>query len=89
MSNTVETVKEYILQTFLPGEDPQALTPTTPLITSGILDSLATLDLVSFLESHYGIEFEAAEMDTNRLGTLDGIAALVEAKRAAKGGSAS
>lgn len=87
MSDTVQTVKAYILQTFLPGEDPQALTPTTPLITSGILDSLATLELVSFLESHYGVEFEAAEVDTNRLGTLADIARLVEAKRAAAGGS--
>lgn len=86
MNETMQTVKDYILQTFLPGEDPQALTPATPLITSGILDSLATLDLVAFLEKEYDLEFEANEVDTSRLGTLTDIARVVEAKRAARAG---
>ena len=85
MSAIQQTVKDYILRTFLPGEDPQMLTPTTPLITSGILDSLATLELVSFLESQYGVEFDAAEVDASRIGTLADIARLVEAKRARLG----
>jgi acyl carrier protein len=80
-----QNVKAYILRAFLPGEDPQALTPTTPLITSGILDSLATLDLVNFLESQYGVEFDAAEVDGSRIGTLADIARLVETKRAKRG----
>ena len=87
MSDVAQTVKAYILESFLPGEDPQALGVTTPLITSGILDSLATLDLVAFLETRYGIEFEAAEVDAGRLGTLADIERLVEAKRAAKSGA--
>jgi len=84
MSDVASTVKAYILENFLPGEDPQALGPTTPLITSGILDSLATLDLVAFLETRYGLEFEAAEVDGSRLGTLADIERLVDAKRAAR-----
>ena len=84
MSDVTQTVKDYIMTTFLPGEDPQALTTTTPLITSGILDSLATLDLVAFLEKQYGLEFEANEVDVSRLGTLNDIARIVETKRAAK-----
>ena len=75
-----QTVKDYILDTFLPGEDPRELTGSTPLITSGILDSLATLELVTFLERQYGIELEAHDVDPSRLGTLDSIARLVRAK---------
>ena len=85
MSDVVATVKDYILRTFLPGEDASALTETTPLMTSGILDSLATLDLVGFLEERYGIELDAADTDASRLGTLADIARLVEAKRAKQG----
>ncbi len=85
MSDVAQTVKSYILETFLPGEDPQALTGSTPLITSGILDSLATLDLVSFLETQYGLEFEAADIDPNRIGTLDDIARLIDSKRGKQG----
>lgn len=84
MSDVMPTVKDYILTTFLPGEDPQALTATTPLITSGILDSLATLDLVAFLEKQYGVEFAANEVDVSRLGTLNDIVRVVETKRAGK-----
>ena len=85
MTETMQTVKDFILNTFLPGEDPSALTESTPLITSGILDSLATLDLVAFLEKQYGLEFAANEVDVSRLGTLTDIDRIVEAKRAAKG----
>ncbi|MEP6833602.1 MAG: acyl carrier protein [Gemmatimonas sp.] len=85
MTETMQTVKDFILKTFLPGEDPSALTETTPLITSGILDSLATLDLVAFLEKQYGLEFSANEVDVSRLGTLTDIARIVETKRAASG----
>ena len=76
----VATVKEFILSQFLPGEDPSALTPDTPLITGGILDSLATLELVSFLETKYVIELQAHEVDPARIGTLNSVANLVLAK---------
>jgi acyl carrier protein len=80
----IGTVKEFILTHFLPGEDPAALTADTPLITGGILDSLATLELVSFLEERYGIELAAHEMDASRIGTLKSVAELVMAKTGAK-----
>jgi acyl carrier protein len=81
VSNTIATVKAFILDRFLPGEDPANLTATTPLITGGILDSLATLELVSFLETKFGFQLEAHEVDTERLDTLERIGALVAAKQ--------
>ena len=84
MDDIVRDVKAYILETYLPGENPQALTLTTPLITSGILNSLATLDLVSFLEGRYGLELEASDLDHERLGTLENIARLVQSKLATR-----
>lgn len=54
MDQIIQPVKEYILSTYLKGEDPSALKDTTPLITGGILDSLGTLELVSFLSSASG-----------------------------------
>ena len=75
------TVKEYILREFLPGEAPEALTDSTPLVTGGILDSLATIKLVSFLEEKYGISLEAHEVDAEHLDTIDLVAQLVAAKK--------
>lgn len=73
-------VKDFILEEFLPGEDPEALTEATPLITGGVLDSLATLKLVTFLEEKFAISVGAHEVDTEYLNTLNDIAELVRAK---------
>jgi acyl carrier protein len=84
MDDIANTVRTYILETFLPGEDPKALTDTLPLMTSGILDSLATIDLVTFLETQYAIELGANDVDATRLGTIADIATLVRSKQALK-----
>jgi len=73
-------VKQFILEAFLPGEDPELLTPETELMSGGILDSVATLRLVTFLEDRFGIEVMAHEADEEHLNTLATIAALVAAK---------
>ena len=48
------TVKDYILTEFLPGTAPSELGDQTPLIQGAILDSLATVQLVAFLEERFG-----------------------------------
>ncbi len=76
-----ETVKGYILDEFLPGADAAELAADTPLITGGILDSLATIKLVSFLEEQYAIVIEPHEANVDYLNTLEDIARLVRAKQ--------
>jgi acyl carrier protein len=75
-----DTVKTFILEQFLPGEDPNELTDDTPLMTTGILDSLATLKLVTFLEEKFNIAVEAHEADSENLNTLELITDLVARK---------
>jgi acyl carrier protein len=75
------TVKDYILKEFLPGEDPEELTDTTPLITGGIFDSIATLKLVAFIEERYEFTFQAHEVDVQYLNTIKDIANLIVSKR--------
>ena len=76
-----DTVKTYILEQFLAGEDPNELTGDTPLMTTGILDSLATLKLVTYLEEKFDIAVEAHEADSENLNTLDLITDLVARKQ--------
>lgn len=80
MPDVIPVVKQYILDQHLPGENPANLTLTTPLVSGGILDSLATLDLVAFLEGTFNIQLEAHEVDRDRLDTVERIAALVNGK---------
>jgi acyl carrier protein len=80
-ANDIETrVKSYVLDEFLAGEDPSALTDSTPLISTGILDSLATLKLVAFLETEFSIAIAAHEADSENLETIGRIARLVRSK---------
>lgn len=81
MTPITSTIKDFILKEFLPGENPDELTETTPLISGGILDSLATIRLVAFLEEQFKITVEAHEADVEHLNTLADIATFVESKR--------
>ena len=83
MSDDIESaVKTFILQEFLPGEDPAELTMSTPLITGGILDSIATLKLVMFLEERWNVKLAAHETSPDHLDTLAQVADLVRSKQA-------
>lgn len=75
-----QQVKDYIMSEFLPGESPDELTDSTPLITGGILDSIATLKLVLFMEERWRVSFEPHEVDRENLDTLELITALLRAK---------
>jgi acyl carrier protein len=73
-------VKGYILEKFLPGAGPDELKSDTPLIGTGILDSLATVRLVMFLEERFGIEVHAHEANVENLANLEAIGRLVSRK---------
>lgn len=81
MSDVKETIRQYILTTYLPGESAENLRDDTPLRTSGVLDSLATLGLVSFVEKEFGIELEAHETGIDTFDRIEDIAALVARKK--------
>lgn len=83
MDATARTVKDFILESFLPGESPDQLTDSTPLFSSGLLDSIASLQLVTFLEDQFGIRIAAHEVVADNLNTLDRISAFVKEKQAA------
>ena len=80
--DTKTTVKTFIPSEYLPGEDPAALTDDTPLMTTGILDSIAVLKVVTFLEKQFGITIEPHEAVVENLNTLSDIARLVMSKKA-------
>jgi acyl carrier protein len=75
-------VKSFILNEYLPGEDPTALTDDTPLMTTGILDSIAVLKVVTFLENEFGISIQPREAVVKNLNTISDIVRLVTFKKA-------
>lgn len=78
--NIRHEVREFILERFLPGTKSSELTDATPLVTGAILDSLATVQLVSWLEERFGISIQAHETSIDYLNSVTDIAKLVESK---------
>ena len=77
----VRAVKAFILDEFLPGEPADSLTGDTPLISGGILDSIATLKLIMFIEETFGITLEAHEADKEHMNTINQIADLIATRQ--------
>jgi acyl carrier protein len=62
MTDVKERIRQFILTTYLPGESPRNLRDDTPLQTSGILDSMAAFELVSFVGGQqFGVELDVYE----------------------------
>ena len=73
-------IKTYIASRYLPNSSANDLTYSTPLISGGIMDSISTMQLISFLEKEYNFEFEAHEVDRDNLDTIEIIANFVSKK---------
>ena len=76
-----EVTRRFILQEFLKGEDAGQLNDATPLITGGIMDSIATIRLVAHLEDQFGIEFDGKYVTVEHLDTIDRVCDTVEELR--------
>lgn len=77
-----ETVRKFVLERLVAQDDPSAVTDTTHLKESGILDSFSTLSLVSFIESEFQVQLEAKDLASGSLFTITGIEDLVRSRRA-------
>ncbi len=76
-----DAVHNFIVENYLKGEVPQNLRHDTPLVSSGILDSVGILGLIDFLESTFKSEFTPRELDRNSLETVERIEEAVRKKR--------
>ena len=74
-------VRTYVETTF--GRGGAAIGPDTSLLDSGLIDSTGILELVSFLESEFGIVVADEEVVPEHFESVRAIAAFVDAKRPA------
>lgn len=72
-----EPIRRFILDRFLPGENPSTITAESPLLASGLLDSLAILELIGFIEEQFGVTLEAHDVSTDNFGTIHAMMLLV------------
>ncbi|MFZ1083348.1 MAG: acyl carrier protein [Terracidiphilus sp.] len=73
-------IRAFVAANYLPDTPPEAISDATPLITSGIIDSIGMLGLVDFIESRFAIEFLPREIDVQALDSVQQIEALIQGK---------
>ena len=57
------------------------LSERDPLVASGLIDSLAILQIVTYLETTYEIDFSLRGVDPEQLGSIGGILDLIEQEK--------
>jgi acyl carrier protein len=83
MKNISDEIRQFILSNNLKGESGNNLHDDTPLQTSGLLDSLAVVGLIAYLEKHYKIQLTVKETNPEQFDRIKDIAELVARKMAA------
>jgi acyl carrier protein len=59
----------------------ETLSDTDGLVSSGLIDSLAVLEIVMYLEQNHGMDFSARGIDPEELGSIARILDLIEGER--------
>ena len=78
-----QSIREFIETSFLFRESVQRLEDDESLLGAGLIDSTGILELVSFVESEFGIVVEDEEIVPENLDSVTRIAAYVASKHAA------
>ena len=74
-----ETVKAYVVENFLFGDD-RRINPDTEFLENGILDSTGVLELVGSLEEKFGIRVDDDELVPDNMNSLEKITLYISEK---------
>jgi acyl carrier protein len=72
------TVKQFIVDEFIPDVPVDELEADYDLIANGVIDSLGLLRVISWLENHYNIPIDDVEINEQDFVTVTAIVSFVE-----------
>jgi acyl carrier protein len=78
--DTKETIERFVVDELLLGDRRSKIDPNKSLITSGIIDSLGLLRLISYLEDQFSISIKDIEMVPENFETINKIETFVISK---------
>ncbi len=79
--NLKQELSEHIIEQYLKGQMPEGFDDDYNLIDDGILDSLAIINLVDYLEKQYQIEFGDNDIVPEHFSSVNALAEFVHQKR--------
>ena len=78
-----DRITKFVREEFLEGDPAGELTPDTPLLELGILNSLKTAQLLVFIRQDLGVFVPALELNAENLKNVRAISSLVSSLMAA------
>ena len=78
MDDLEQVILAYVKKEYIDEDDDREVTPTTPLISGGIVDSFSMVSLKRFLEKKYDIQIPDADASPAAFDTVEKIVTLVE-----------
>jgi acyl carrier protein len=80
MSQTVQRIRDFLIEELhWPGPRSE-LTEDLPLIANHVIDSMGLMRFVAWVESEFGVEIKDAEVVPANFGTIRATEALIAAK---------
>ena len=71
--NNKPNLLEFLDTISRPGQSVSQVDEETNLFEAGLLDSLAVIEIILFLEKNYGVNLATSGIEPTKLGTLAGI----------------
>lgn len=78
---TKTVIERFIVDEILIGDAQTKIEPDQSLLDSGILDSLALLRLIGYIEDHFGVTVDDGEVIPENFETINDITALLDRKK--------
>lgn len=79
--NTEATIERFIIDEILLGDSQTKIDPDQSLINSGVLDSLALIRLIGFVEEQFGVTIEDDEVIPDNFETIAAMSTFLAQKR--------
>lgn len=76
---TKNAIRDFLVDTLKFSGGSKVLTDDYPLLEKGVVDSLAMLKIVAFIEDEFGVEIDEEELVSDNFSTIETIASLVDA----------
>ena len=67
----LEKIKAHIISEYIDSSDTSDFNLDSPLVSSGVIDSINILQVVDFLEDNFDLEFEPHEVDQSNLNNIN------------------
>ncbi|MCF8026203.1 MAG: acyl carrier protein [Desulfobacteraceae bacterium] len=81
MSDVKSTLRQFIVENFLFGDD-DGFEDDTSFLEQGIIDSTGMLELITFLEEEFSLQLDDEELIPENLDSLNNLEAFLAKKQA-------